>query len=228
MPEISGTKWGADRLRTDGGVVTYSLVPGDVAGFFGETERRSVDPEDFTNFGVRALFRQAFDAWSDVANIEFVEVKEQGEASAYGYAADIRITYGRIDGPGDFLATARLPIAPPLPTEGDIFVDSSEPSLARDRRKMLAVATHEIGHSIGLEHVDTDGVLMNPTFQRDVFTPQADDIKGARQIYGPQNGQHAPLRMTDRMPDLELAAPAEGLRIIGTADANRIAGARSR
>lgn len=227
MPEISGTKWGADRLRSDGGVVTYSLVPGDVAGFFGDNERRSVDPEDFTNFNVRALFRQAFDAWSDVANIEFVEVSEQGEASAYGYASDIRITFGRIDGPGDFLATARLPIAAPLPLEGDIFVDSSEPSLARDRRKMLAVATHEIGHSIGLEHVDTDGVLMNPNYQRDVITPQADDILGARQIYGQQNGQHAPLRMTDRMPDLELAAPADGLRIIGTGDANRIGGARS-
>lgn len=227
MPEISGTKWGPGRLGSDGGVVTYSLIGGDVAGFFGDNDSRSADPEAFTAFGARGLFRQAFNAWSDVANIEFVEVKEQGEAASYGFAADIRIVFGRIDGPGGFLATARLPIAPPLPTEGDIFIDSSEPSLGRDRQKLLAVATHEIGHAIGLEHVETLGVLMNPAFQRDVITPQADDILGARQIYGRQDGRLAPLRMTDRAPDLDLAAPADGLRIIGTGDANRITGARS-
>ena len=33
MPEISGTKWGNARLKTDGGVGTYSLVGDDVAGF---------------------------------------------------------------------------------------------------------------------------------------------------------------------------------------------------
>lgn len=225
MPALSGTKWGAKRLGSDGGVVTYSLIGGDVAGFFGSDETRSTDPEAFTEFGVRALLRQAFSEWSDVANIEFVEVSEQGEAASYGYASDIRIVFGEIDGPGGFLATARLPIEVPLPTEGDIFVDSSDRSLGRDRQKLLAVATHEIGHAIGLEHVDALGVLMNPNFQRDVITPQPDDILSARQIYGRQDGRLAPLRMTDRAPDLDLAAPVDGLRIIGTGDANRIIGA---
>ena len=143
MPEITGTKWGASRLGSDGGVVTYSLIGGDVAGFFGDNESRSTDPEAFTDFGVRALLRRAFTEWSDVANIEFVEVKEQGEAASYGYASDIRIVFGEIDGPGGFLATARLPIEVALPTEGDIFVDSGDLSLGRDRQKLLAVVTHE-------------------------------------------------------------------------------------
>ena len=116
MPELSGTKWGADRLGTDGGVVTYSLIGGDVAGFFGDSQSRSVDPEEFTDFSVRAVFQQAFREWSDVANIEFVEVREQGEAARFGYAADIRIVFGQIDGLGDTLALANLPIAVPLPT----------------------------------------------------------------------------------------------------------------
>ena len=111
------------------------MVGDDVAGFFGDRESRSDDPEEFTNFNVRALFRQAFDAWSDVANIEFVEVREQGEASGYGYASDIRITFARLDGPGDFLGRARLPIAVPLPTEGDILIDSSDSNLGRERKK---------------------------------------------------------------------------------------------
>ncbi len=227
MPEISGTKWGPERLKSDGGVVTYSLIGGGVAGFFGDSQSRSVDPEGFTNFSARALFRQAFNEWSDVANIEFVEVKEQGEAARYGYAADIRIVFGQLDGPGSFLGRANLPISVPLPTEGDIIIDSGDPSLGRDRKKLLAVATHEIGHAIGLEHVDQTGVLMNPSFQPDVITPQFDDISGARQIYDRQDGNLAALRMGDRMPDLDLAAPVAGLRIIGTADANRIGGARS-
>lgn len=227
MPKTSGTKWGADRLGTDGGVVTYSLIDGDVAGFFGDFQSRSVDPEEFTNFSVRALFRQAFNAWSNVANIEFVEVEEQGEAARYGYASDIRIVFARIDGPGSVLGRAGLPLAVPLPTEGDIIIDSGDSSLGRDRQKLLAVATHEIGHAIGLEHVNTQGVLMNPRLQPGVFSPQPDDILGARQVYSRQDGALEALRMTDRMPDLELAAPVDGLRIIGTADANRIGGARS-
>ena len=227
MPEISGTKWGNARLKTDGRVVTYSLVGDDISGFFGDRESRSDDPEEFTNFNVRALFRQAFDAWSDVANIEFVEVREQGEASGYGYASDIRITFARLDGPGDFLGRARLPIAVPLPTEGDILIDSSDSSLGREHKKLLAVATHEVGHAIGLEHVNIESALMFPNIQRNVTSPQFDDISGARQIYGRQDGAQAPLRMTDRAPDLELAAPIEKLRILGTNDANMIGGARS-
>ena len=207
--------------------MTWSLLDGDVAGFFGDGRSRSDDPEAFTNFNVRALFHQAFDAWSGIANIEFVEVREQGEATRYGYASDIRIVFGRLDGPGDFLARAGLPLAVSLPTEGDIIIDSSDTSLGRNRDKLLAVATHEIGHTIGLRHVEVEGTLLFPNFQQNVLTPQSDDILGARQIYGRQDGNLAALRMNDRAPDLDLAAPVDGLRIIGTGDANQIGGAVS-
>jgi len=45
------------------------------------------------------------------------------------------------------------------------------------------VATHELGHALGLKHANTSA-LMNSTYSESIEIPQTDDINGLRAIYG--------------------------------------------
>ncbi len=51
------------------------------------------------------------------------------------------------------------------------------------------VATHELGHALGLDHDDTFPALMNTTYSQSIETPQTDDINGLRAIYGNPNSE---------------------------------------
>ena len=53
--------------------------------------------------------------------------------------------------------------------------------------------THELGHALGLEHVPANECafsLMCPSYTEAFVGPQADDIAGARLLYGP--ARHVP------------------------------------
>jgi len=79
-------KWGSNSVGTTGGVVTWSLMPDGTAldpstaglGMSGNSDLSSV----FAQVGGRALalasIQQAFNAWSAVADIQFVQVAESG------------------------------------------------------------------------------------------------------------------------------------------------------
>ena len=51
---------------------------------------------------------------------------------------------------------------------------------------LLWVATHEIGHSLGLEHSNTKGAIMFPWYQgyKKDFDLTNDDIGGIVELYG--------------------------------------------
>lgn len=232
MPRLGDTKWGASQaLGTPGGVVTWSLAGAGVGGVrdaFGEggagsfTSDNTVAARSVLNFSAVAALNQAFDAWSQHADITFVQIADNGADFGSSRVADIRIGFGEIDGAdGGTLGVGYFPGRSAI--AGDILFDADEFRFFASRFNFLAVATHEIGHAIGLEHISGVEALMNP-FIGDTARPLADDIQGVRQIYGPDQGEGGVINLSAANPDMDILNNVSGLRINGTFGANVIDG----
>jgi hypothetical protein len=144
----------------------------------------------FMPVGFKAEIESAFDAWSSVADITFLEVPDLGEPfNAPGGSGHIRIGGHVFDGPSGILAHGYFPPVNGVTAAGDIHFDISEPWVLTDPEPgftIFRVAAHEIGHAIGLDHEPSIIALMNPFYTE--ATPLgllADDIAGAQFIYGP-------------------------------------------
>ena len=86
MAEFFGQKWGeTNAFGTPGNVVTWSVAGGGIdiigLGFTKSTTSTSLDT--FTNFNFVEVIKTAFEIWSAVANIEFVQVDDGGGAHGY-------------------------------------------------------------------------------------------------------------------------------------------------
>jgi len=133
---------------------------------------------------------KAFQFWSSVTNLKFFE-KTTGEV-------DIPIefvTYDHgdgnpFDGPGGTLAHAYYP------ETGDIHVDDTEDWTLDSSQgtNFLQTLTHEIGHSIGLDHSTNNKAVMFPFIQQysSQFSLHLDDILGAQSLYGSPESTTSP------------------------------------
>lgn len=180
-------KWGDPQYGT-GATVTWSLMGGGVsceAVFLGCS---TTALGAFLPGGFLTEIRSAFDAWSKVANIKFVQVEDDGAAfNATTRSGDIRIGAHHVDGPRDTLAFSYFPPFNGLSAAGDIFLDTSEKwkiGFGGNGYDVFQVVTHEIGHSLGLEHTPRTDALMNAFYTERFRGPQADDIAGMRFLYG--------------------------------------------
>ena len=132
------------------------------------------------------IIRKAFNTWSEVTNLKFVE-KKSGKVHI-----DIRFEKGehgddaKFDGPGGFRAHAYFP-----GYGGDAHFDDDEKwtlgqTTSKNGSRLLLVATHELGHSLGLGHSEHKNALMASSHEewKGKVKLSDDDIQAIQALYG--------------------------------------------
>ena len=194
----TGGKWGpSSTFGTPGGIVTWSIAGAGFTNATGQTffTGTSVSPSSFLPADFLAQIKAALAQWSQVANVTFVQVADGGGNAGVGATADIRIFGGFIDGAiagGSILGRAFFPSTGGVaPAAGDVVFDSGENAGTWTSQLLAAVALHEFGHSLGLDHVPQDSpvAVMNPSVH--IGLPlQQDDINGIQTVYGARARQN--------------------------------------
>lgn len=194
-----GTKWGANSPfaagtnvsgpGTAGGTVTYSYMANGVDLSAEGAGLTQLTVASFPTFAT-CFFTEmetAFAAWSAVSNVQFVEVTDSGAPfNQAGASGDIRIGGHAFDGASGTLAHGYYPPPNGTSAAGDIHFDVAENwTCSAAGFDFGIVATHEIGHAIGLRHEATNTAVMNAFYNAAVTSPLADDVVGAASIYGP-------------------------------------------
>lgn len=155
-----------------------------------------------TTSQIRAAVIEGLSLWSAVVPIRFFNANDSGPTviDDTDYVKlpgdgipDIRIGEHGFDGPSGALAHAWYPEHEGVyGLRGDIHFDNGETwSVDPDDSgfDLIEVATHEIGHALGLAHSDTTASVMYPYYQAlfdgpDTGFLMADDIDGIRSVYG--------------------------------------------
>ena len=197
-------KWGDSRFPgTAGGTVTYSFLPsGTNCSIFLQNAGLNTrgcfadDPASVFGSSYESFFAGAFESWSQWANIDFVQVADDGSLSgrdgAFASTGTIRIGAARYDRNVFGVGFANFGGGDGKGLNGDVLLNSFFGSdFRRDPTFFTGLALHEIGHSLGLAHSD---VFLSVMSQSGPFfnTLQADDIAGIQAINGLRQQQVVP------------------------------------
>jgi len=140
-------------------------------------------------------FGKAFNSWEQVTNFKFNRVHKPDNADIVIVASSHpEEKFGKV---GKVLAWAQMPTSTrhnsQLITKYDVaekWLDEAPGPLTEDEKlpgyrgiHLEAVACHEIGHIIGLQHLPHENALMYPTYSHDIATPQYMDIEYAKYLY---------------------------------------------
>ncbi|KAI4356701.1 hypothetical protein L6164_000701 [Bauhinia variegata] len=137
---------------------------------------------------IRTAFKRAFSRWASVIPVNFVETED------YGFA-DIKIGFFSGDhGDGEPFDGVLGVLAHSFsPENGRLHLDAAETWAVNFRSEksevavdLESVATHEIGHLLGLSHSSVKEAVMYPSLKaRDQRADlKIDDIKGVQALYG--------------------------------------------
>ena len=136
-------------------------------------------------------FNTAFERWEEISGLTFnYESNDTGVAingttrrGFLGQLADHRIGGHRIDGNGSVLAYNYFP------DHADMVIDTDDNffnSTFNNSIRLQNVLMHEIGHGIGLAHLESNNSsqLMEPFISTSFRGPQLDDILAVQRNYG--------------------------------------------
>ncbi len=147
-------------------------------------------PPNLAQAAVESAIETALEAWSNVIDVQFTQISQPNQRDS------IDFTFGSIDGAGGTLAQAYLPddLNPPR-IAGDVEFDLSESweignALGNSAFDLVHVAVHEIGHALGVDHLDVSGSVMAPFVSpsQQYRGLSSADIDAALQIYAAAPG----------------------------------------
>ncbi len=169
------TKWGPTQLGTPPAMpITYSFTPSSFSALGVQTDHAlAVD--------------RAIADWEAVANVQFTKVSAAS-------SPDLDIYFKDIDGIDSTLALATNYFVPDdnvnvmqTMVSATIEFDNAD-MIDADANYFYLVAAHEVGHTLGLEHVDDPNQIMYPYYNEELSGPAAGDVAGIQQLYGAPSG----------------------------------------
>jgi len=138
-----------------------------------------------TDAQVKEAYDIAFSQWAKVCAIEPMRVDGPNNANIYAQSGVGKAN--GLDDRGGTLAWSELPCGVAENVQLDQMFDEAE---AWSFNMAVAVICHELGHALGLPHLE-NGNLMAPYYDPNVTVPQKGDVKEIVKLYGKRTKPYA-------------------------------------